>query len=793
MANSKIPSFPDKSLSPEDKAKKSYGLQYAKAIYGKYRSSEYSIYDRISRYVENRKAAEGLQSIDKFKDLLDLNGDTSYLNLDWQSVSVIPKFVNLVVGEMINQEFKVKANAMDESSMKKLEEEKNKIYANLLMAEFSKKMEMQTGIPITDNSVPIPKDLEEADVLIETTLKQAVEIAMETCIEFVMKANNFNEEIKERVIRDLIVIKIAAVREYFDENNDVKIAYVDPANLILPYSNDPYFRDIEYVGEIKKMSFHDLVELVGDEMTYEQYLHIAQKVGKQNISNQGLKQENGRYYSSPYSGRYRSDDFYVEVVNFNFRSSNHDLTYEKKYINKNNYFLNRKKSGYEPKKYSKKKREVVRKKVEVFYEGMWVIGSDCIYKYGLQENMSRPKDSKGAYSSEVKSRYSIIAPGIYDMENKSLVEAMTPFDDQMILSYLKLQQSMIKARPAGLAVDASSLEGVLKGRGEKFLDPTEIVEIFDQTGNLYYRSEDSEFGGMINQKPIQELANGLSASALYFVEVWNHNLNMIRTITGLNEARDGSTPSSKALVGVQKMAVNMSRNSTRSLNEAYLWIFKDLADSVSMMVQNKAIADGLRGYELALGKEITDVVNITKDLRLASMGIEIEVLPSSEDLEELTLLIEKAITAQSIELEDAMEIKDVAKINIKKATHLLRKRRKEKEEQDIAKSTAASQANAQAQIQSQQVASQSEAQLEAQKHQNKLQELQLEYQLKMQLEQVKTRTQGMAKAEIAMIDGDEKIKQIKEAKKNNLDDTSVGNNVREPKVFTGIDNTEKLD
>ena len=200
---------------------------------------------------------------------------------------------------MINQEFKVQANAMDESSMKKLEEEKNKIYANMLMAEISKKMEMQTGIPITDNSVPVPKDLEEADVLIETTLKQAVEIAMETCIEFVMNANNFDQEIKERIIRDLIVIKIAAIREYFDENNDIRIAYVDPANLILPYSNDPYFRNIEYVGEIEKMNFHDLVDLVGEEMTYEQYLDISKKIGKQNISNQGLKQENGRYYNSP--------------------------------------------------------------------------------------------------------------------------------------------------------------------------------------------------------------------------------------------------------------------------------------------------------------------------------------------------------------------------------------------------------------------------------------------------------------------------------------------------------------
>lgn len=788
----KIPNFPDSSLSAEEKGKKSYGLKEAKAIYGKYRSSEYSVYNRISRYVENRKAAEGLSSIDKFKDLMDLNGDTSYLNLDWQSVSVIPKFVNLVVGEMINQEFKVKAIAMDEGSMAKFEEEKNKIYANMLMAEFSSKLEQETGFPLVDKSMPIPKDIEEADVLIETTLKQAIEIAMETCIDFVLNANNFEKEIKERVIKDLIVLKIGATRTYFDDNNDIKARYVDPANLILPYSKDPYFRDPAYTGEIVKMSFHDFVALVGDEMTDEQYYDIAKKVGKQNISNQGLKQENGRYYNSPYYGRYRTDDFYIEVVDFEFRSTNHEMTYEKKYINKNNYFLNKKRTGYQPKKYSKKKREVVSKKVEVFYEGMWVIGSEYIYKYGLQENMNRPKVN-GAYCSEVKSRYNVIAPGIYDMENKSMVEQMLPFDDQMTLSYLKLQQMMMKARPSGLAVDASSLEQVLKGRGENFLDPTEIVEIFDQTGNLYYRSEDAEFGGVVNQKPVQEMANGLSGSALYFVEVWNHNLNMIRTITGLNEARDGSTPSSKALVGVQKMAVNMSRNSTRSLNEAYLYLYKNLADNISMMVQNKAIADGLRGYELALGKEVVDVVNIVKDLTLAELGIEIEILPNADELEELNMLIEKALTAQSIELEDAMEIKDVARVNIKKATHLLKKRRKEKQEADMAKAASASQQNAQAQIQSQQAASQAEAQLEAQKHQYKMEATQQEYQLKMQLEQVKAQFNGMANAEVAMINNKEKLKQIDAAKENNLDDTSIGNSVREPQVFRGVGDSEKLD
>lgn len=795
MANSKDKalSFPDKTLSPEEKADKKYGLKYAKAIYSNYKVSDYSLYNRVSRFVELRKAAEGLPSIEKFKDMIDMNGDTSYVNIDWQSVSCIPKFVNIIVGEMINQEFAVKASAMDESSIKKLEEEKNKIYANLIMAEFSQELERETGVPLVDKGIPVPKDLAEADVLIETTLKQAVEIAAEVSIKYVMNANNFDKEVKERIIRDLIVIKMCAVRSYFDENNDIRLRYVDPANLILPYSNDPYFRDTEYVGEIKKMNFHDFCDLVGDEMTYKQYCDIATKVGKQRVSPTSLEEENGRYYNSRWrDGQFQADDFYIEVVDFEFRSTNHKMTYEKKYINKNNYFLNKKRSNYETPKYSKKKREVISKTVEVFYEGMWVIGSDYVYKYGLQENMSRPKKG-GAYSSEVKSRYNIVAPGIYDMTNKSLVETMMPHDDQMYLSFVKLQQMMIKAKPAGLAVDASALEGVLKGRGDQNLSPMEMVKIFDQTGNLYYRSEEAEFGGMINQKPIQELANGLKSEALNFVAVYNHNLEMIRNITGINEARDGSTPSAKALVGVQKMAVNMSRNATRSLNEAYLYIYKSLAQNVSLMIQNKAVADGLKGYEMAIGKEVVDVINIVKDLSLAELGIDIEILPDADELAQLDILIEKAITAQSIELEDAMEIRDVAKINIKKATQLLKKRRKEKEEQDMAKTQAASQANAQAQVQSTQAAAQAEMQVKQMEHQMKLEELQVEYQLKMQLEQVKAQTNGMVKAETTLIESDEKVRQIKAAKENNLDDTSIGSGVSEPRSFTGVGDTTKLD
>jgi hypothetical protein len=780
--------LPNLMATPAEKKENSYGLAYAKAMYGRYLNADYSIYNRIAQFVENRKYAEGMPSIEKFKDQLDLNGDASYLNLDFQSVSVIPKFVNLLVGEMINQEFEIQAEAMDEGSMAKYDEEKAAIYANLLLKDFSAQLEEMTGFGLTDQSKPVPKDKEEADILIDTTLKQAVEIAMEVAIKFVNNSNNYDTEIKERIIRDLVVIKIAATRRYFDEAKNIKTRYVDPANLIIPYTKDPYMRDRGYGAEIVKMGFNEFVQLTNGQFNNEEILEIGNKVGKQTVgSNFNLREENGRYYNSSYNGSYTSDDFYITVVDFEFRSNNFDLTYEKKYKSEDKYFLNQKTTGYQPSKHAKGKREVFSKNMQVMYEGLWVVGTDYVANYGLAENMTRPKKG-GAYSNEVHSRYEIVAPGIYDMTNKSIVESMIPHDDQIELSHLKLQQAMIKARPSGVAVDAGALEDVLHGRGEEFLDPMEIVEIFDQTGNMYYRSESPEFGGAYNQQPIRELANGLSANALNFVAIYNHELEMIRQITGINEARDGSTPSSKALPGAQKLAVNMSRNATRFLNEAYLNIFKRTAEGIGSMIQLKAMGDGLKGFELALGKEIVDVINVVKDLSFAELGINIVPLPDAEERAYLESLIEKAITVGSIELEDAMEIRDVSRVNVKKATHLLKKTRKDKAEQ----AQKAAEANAQAQ-------SQAQGQQAQQLEQMKMQTKQMEHQQAMELQADKynremelAKVNGMMKGEVEMIKGDEKKEQIKAAMDANLDD-SEGSGVPQPKIFSGIKNTENID
>lgn len=771
--------FPNRLASKEEKLKPSYGLAFARAIYQEYKTANYSIYNKIGRFVENRKYAEGLQSIEKFKDILDLNGDASYLNLDFQSVSLVPKFVNIIVGELTDQEYSIQANAVDEKSAKKLEDLKDKLYMNLILGDVSKKLEETSGISLVDKSLPVPEDEEDLNVYADTTLKLAVEAALEVCLKYIFNANEYDDVLKERIIRDLITLKMCATKEYFDENDDIRMRYVDPANLVVPYTVDPYFRDLEYTGEVHKMTFTQFVELTGGKLSKEEYEDVYKKVGG-NVQQLNLSEEHGRYYinNSGLYGNYK--DYYLTVLDFEFASNNHNITKEKTYVTETDFLLKDRNQDYVPPKDSKYKKEVISKSYRVYYEGSWVVGSDCIFNYGLQKNMSRPK-SGNSYSAKPKSRYNIIAPNIFDTENKSIVEQMIPFDDQISLANLKLQQAMIKARPSGIAVDASALEEVLRGKGNDYLDPLEVIKIFDQTGNIFYRSQSLDGDeGMINQKPIFDLPNGLHQSALSFITIYNHNLDMIRNVTGINEMRDGSTPNSKSLVGVQKLSVLHSRNSTKFLNDAYLYMFKSLAKGAALMLQTSALKNGLKRYSLAIGKESLDILEIVKDLPYIELGIDVNVLPDAEERAYLDGLIQAALTNGSIELEDAMMIRDVSKVSIKKATHLLRKLRKDKAKQEMEKSAALQQQNAQTQIQSAQAAMQGELAIIQAKHQAKMEEISLEYNMKKEI----VLLTGKVDAELELVKSEEKKEQIDEAMEKNLDDTSLKGGMKQPQVFS---------
>jgi len=726
-----IGGYPTPFVSNEEKASNDYGLQYFKTMYRDYQKSGESSYTAKRRRMETaRKYSEGIQDVSKYKDLLDVEGDTSFMNIDWTPVSIIPKFVDVIVGDLSNQELEIKARAVDNASEQIRITEKNNLMLKMLNKDFLAELSEITKMDYNPKGF-VPQSEEELELYMQLTYKQSHEIALEEGISFVTQKNDF-EETKRRILRDLVVVGQGAVKTSICPSAGVKIKYVDPSNLITSHSASPGFENIQHAGEIYRVTIAELKQMAGDQFTEQEYKEIAEKYGKK-ISNTkygvGFDMSNSKYVSE-------YDEFSVEILDAEFMSTYY-LKYEKKLNKFGGYSLN--KRGFNQKIKEKENRKVVQNTVKAVFSGKYIVGSDYVFDYGLAKNMMRPKSNL----SETRLSYIIYAPHIRRGRNMSLVERMLPFADQIQLAHLKMQQLLAKARPKGAAFEIGSLENVSKGDGGNFT-PLELQEIFDQTGNIYFRRTDDE-GNQTQSMPIVELENGIGNDINKLIGIYQHNLQMIRDVTGVNEARDASKPSSDALVGVQKLALSASNNATRFINQGYLNIIKRTGQSVSMRLQDLLKYDKpLRGYISALGNTTMKNIELSKDLSLYDFGIFIEVAPDEAEKQLLEQNIQVSLAQKELRLEDAIAIRSVN--NTKLANQMLILRRKKYQEELMEQAKKNAENNAMQQQQSVMVASQAKQQeMQAQMQMEqvnsqsdlnvKMQLLQAEYELKNQFAQ----------------------------------------------------------
>ena len=761
----KVGGYPSPYVSPEEKEKKEYGLAYFKRMFYDWENnSEININSRRALYTKSRSYAQGAQDTRKYKDLLDVEGDTSYLNLDFTPVNIIPKFVDLVLNDFNNQEYEVKANAIDSVAETERESFKNTLFAKMLTSPNLKVMSENMERDLNHKGY-VPQNQEEIDIFMSISYKQASEISMENGIKFVMKQNDF-DSIKKSIIRDLIVCGIGASKVSFDPNTGIKLKYVDPANLITSYSNKETFSDIQHAGEVYSMTIGDLKRIAGDQLTETEYEEIANTYsGKNENGNMASSYES---YVNEENYEYYYDKFRITVLDAEFLSVN-ELKYEKKKNGFGGYTVRKKSFKYKKPKKSKYERELIKTSVKVVYSGIWICHTDHVINYGMAKNMTREKSNL----TETKLSYITYAPGIYKMHNKSLVERMIPFADQIQLAHLKLQQIIAKARPKGAAFELGSLENVSKGDGGTFT-PLELQEIFDQTGNIYYRSLNDD-GQPMSSIPIQELENGIGGDMQKLISIYQHNLQMIRDVTGVNEAREGAKPSSDALVGVQKLQLIASNNATKSINDGYLYITKRSAECICLRLQDMyKNKNKYKSYENALGKSNMTMLSSNRDISIHEYGIMLEVAPDQEERLAMESNIQQSIAQKQLRLEDAIFIRSIK--NIKLANQVLMHRRKKYQEEEEKKAKEQQMMNAQIQqqaAQQQAMIKQQEMQMMAQiemqsaqiKSQSRIQELQAEYQLKDQLDnmQHQRRMQEIAlnnegKKEVADVSGKVKLK-----------------------------------
>ena len=686
--------FPSQYVSDAEKATEEYGLQIGQAIqYEWFRkdSTGCRYYSQWRDFNRLRLYARGEQPINKYKNELAVDGDLSYLNLDWTPVPIIAKFVDIVVNGMSDRLFKVKAYAQDALSQSKRNKYQDMIEGQMAAKEVLQTVQENTGFdPFIMDPDELPSSDEELSLYMNLNYKPAIEIAEEEAINTIFSENHY-QDIRKRLDYDMMVTGIAVAKHEFLPGAGVTVKYVDPANLVYSYTEDPNFKDCFYWGEIKTVPTAELVK-IDPTLTREDLEIIAQ-----------YSQSWYDYFNT--AQYYENDIFYRDtctLMYFNYKTTQ-KMVYKKKKLDNGGTKMIEKDDTFNPpdEMLEEGNFEKIEKTIDVWYDGVMVMGTNILLKWELAKNMVRPKSS----SQHAMPNYIAVAPRMYKGVIESLVRRMIPFADLIQVTHLKLQQVIARTVPDGVYIDADGLNEVDLGTGQGY-NPEDALRLYFQTGSVIGRSytQEGEFNNA--RVPIQQLTSNSGASKTQMlIANYNHYLDMMRAVTGLNEARDGSTPSPDALVGVQKLAALNSNTATRHILDGSLYIYRTLSEALTYRVADILEYSAFKeDFINKIGKYNVSILAEISDLYIYDFGIFIELSPDEEQQAMLEQNIQMALSKGDINLEDAIDIREIQ--NLKLANQLLKVKRKSKQEADEKREMQKQAMVAQQQPQSQQLAAQ---------------------------------------------------------------------------------------
>jgi hypothetical protein len=756
--------FPSQAVSDSEKASYNYGLDVASAIETEWfrrDSGDIRFFANRDNFHRLRLYARGEQSIQKYKDELSINGDLSYLNIDWKPVPIIPKFVDIVVNGINDRLYEIKAYSQDQLAISKRSSYVNGLLSDMYARDYKEAFKKELGVNLfTVAEDNIPNNQEELDLHMQLNYKQSIEIAEEEAINNIFDHNKYSL-IKKRLDYDLAVIGIASAKTTFNTSDGIKVEYVDPADIIYSYTDSPYFDDIYYVGEIRKISIVELKKQF-PQLTDEDIKEI------EGMGNTSLM------YNKAYNPAESTDKNIVHVLYFEYKTF-HNQVYKIKETATGAEKALRKDDKFNPPKDDRSRFEKIQRTIEVLYNGVKIIGHNKILKWEMAENMTRPKSD----TTKVNMSYNIVAPRMYRGKIESLVSRMTSFADMIQLTHLKLQQVLSRMVPDGVYLDADGIAEIDLGNGTNY-NPQEALNMYFQTGSVIGRSmtQDGEFNN--GKIPVQELqSSGSQAKISSLINSYNYYMQMLRDVSGLNEARDGSMPDANALVGLQKLAAANSNTATRHILTAGLYLTLKTAEAISLRISDVLeFANTKDSFIKGIGRFNVAVLEDLKDLHLHDFGIFLDLAPDEEEKAKLENNIQIALQRDQIYLEDAIDIREIK--NVKLANQLLKMRRRKKQEYDMQvkmqniqaqteSNTQAAQAAAMADMQKQQGIAESKVMINKSQLEYDLAKLEREAAIKKELMQYEFElSMQLKQMDLRVINDKEKYKEDRKDKRTKL-------------------------
>lgn len=697
---------------PNSQKDKDWCLRYIRQMYSDFNSPGGIITGRQARFLRNRRFAEALQDPNRYKEyIISGKTDQSFVNIDWQIASVIPKIVNTVIGDLSKFEYELVCNAIDQASLEKRREKEHELKTKNEMRSDIAEVESAAGMEGMHRMGEVPESDEERNLYMNLNYKQESEIMIENGVDFVKYKNDW-QDVYPMLLWDALCCNEIIVRSETDRHGRITMRRVDPGNAIFAFTNRPDGKNLHYCGEIVSMTLPEIREIAGDMLTETEYLTItkmASSYSDPSIPNSNAVVGQRGTHNNSYSGTghgYTGEER-VNVVDTTWMSVN-KFVYEKRYNKYGTSTLHRKDENWKPKKGQEGKRERIVEWIPVVYKGKWVYGTDIIFDWGHEENVVYHPDKYGG----VKLPFHVQKPKVWLMDNKSLVEAIIPFANLFQVSWLKLQSALAKAAPNGLAIEVGGLENVLEG-----WSPLQIREIYSQTGDVLWRKMDDD-GQPLNYKPIEHLPGGAGPILNELMGTMNFCIDMMRLVSGVNEARDGSKPHPDALVGVQKLMIKSSNNATQYILHAIESVELQLSWDIALRIQDLVKHKKLSGFLPGFGDRPFRVVEVTDDVSLMDFDFRLELKPTEEERQHLEGNIQQSIANGELEPEDGMIIRRVR--NVKQAEMVYAMRRRKKMRERAAEAAENARLNAEAQQQSVFAKAEMDRQMEDLKAQNKL-------------------------------------------------------------------------
>lgn len=742
MEDQPYAAYPRNDIDPKDK-NKAWGLLYLKAAWNDW---NYSIprtvfYNAADKYEEQRLYAIGKQPVNKYKKLMGVDEQTNqtFLNLDWSISPFIPKLRDIAISKLVQQEYNIVATPIDPQA----KTETDKIYADY-KAKIAIRDLMRQQNPELANHPLIaaqpgePMDMEELEMRIDFGEQFNRSKDAEQAAQLAFYQNGIAQYRRHQyeICWDCGVI---GYKDLLGMDNKPRFREVNPEAVVTNYCRFADFRDLIHAGEVIDVSLIDLAELREEDGTSvfsdDQLMQLAMDVAGK-WSNPSLVGRSTNYFKG-------YDKFKVKVLDMQFYSWN-DYTFEKNTNRRGNPTFNRAEYG----KKNNVKEKYFSKRVKVVYEAKWIIGTDYVYDFGLMKDMKRSTDAKK--KAETKLSYKFFAPNFYEMRALSMMERLIPIADQYQMTLYRIQNWKARMVASGWWIDLDSLENIALNKGGENMTPKQVLNMFFETGILAGRSKDV-MGNNINYKPILPMENSSVQELLGLWDDLSRSADMARSIVGLNDLTDATTPQARTGNGVADIAVQGTNNSLFPLQFAEKYLLQQLAEDMVQRTQQALRKGNVEGFAKALNSNTLNFMSIAPDISMREYGIMLDERPTEDQRQNLMMSLQNDIGQGFLDSSDALFVLNV--YNIKQAQQMLAYKVKKNKQAKVQEAMMNQQQVIQGQQQSAQMTEEAKRQTAQLLQQLELEKIDRQGQWDMQLKQLDLQGQQ----QVAQMDNQTKL------------------------------------